>query len=86
MEEAEGRLRHELKHWITPADKAEIIARMRVVASADPHYRDRPYHIRSLYFDDPYDTALIEKLDGLPYHEKFRIRYYDGDAGYNQSR
>ena len=38
------------------------------------------YLIRSLYFDTPKDTALREKIDGVNYREKFRIRYYNGDT------
>ena len=30
----------------------------------------------SLYYDDPYDTALRQKLDGVDRREKFRLRYY----------
>ena len=33
--------------------------------------------ITSIYYDDPLNTALYEKLDGLPEHSKFRIRTYD---------
>ena len=36
--------------------------------------------IRSLYFDNPADKALREKIDGVNRREKFRIRYYNGDT------
>lgn len=45
----------------------------------DPHTQDGKYMIRSLYFDDPSDKALREKLDGVNLREKFRIRYYNRD-------
>ena len=35
------------------------------------------YTITSLYFDDPENTGLAEKLDGLKLHSKFRLRTYD---------
>lgn len=76
------KLRHEWKHHISPADKQEIIRRMRVIASPDPHYGEEPYHIRSLYFDNAYDKALSERMNGAPVREKFRIRYYNGDTSY----
>ena len=38
------------------------------------------YRVRSLYFDTPEDKALREKIDGVNRREKFRIRYYNGDA------
>lgn len=73
--------RNELKHLITPADRAAICASMRTVAKLDPHTGEKGYYtIRSLYFDNYRDKALREKLDGINEREKFRIRYYDGNT------
>ncbi len=73
--------RNEIKHLITPADRAAICAVMKTVAQLDPHARKKgSYTVRSLYFDNMADKALREKLDGVNEREKFRIRYYDGDA------
>ena len=75
--------RNEIKHIITPADKAALCASLRVVADTDPNAGiDGTYRVRSLYFDNIYDTALREKLDGLCDREKFRIRYYDNDLSF----
>ena len=75
--------RHEIKHLISPGDAAAIRANLGAVASMDSHARERGYYrIRSLYFDDPLDTALHEKLDGVNERRKFRIRYYNDDLGY----
>ena len=75
--------RHEVKHIITPGDAAAIRANLSAVATLDPHARERGcYCIRSLYFDDPLDTALHEKLDGVNERRKFRIRYYNDDLTY----
>lgn len=72
--------RNELKHIIDPGDKAAICANLRAVARLDEHVGpDGRYRIRSLYFDNVYDTALMEKIDGVNEREKFRIRYYNGD-------
>ena len=35
-----------------------------------------------MYFDNLRDKALREKLEGLNYREKFRIRYYNGDTSF----
>jgi hypothetical protein len=35
------------------------------------------YHIRSLYFDDIYDSALMDKAAGLSDRKKYRIRIYN---------
>ena len=73
--------RNELKHLITPGDRAAICASMRAIAQLDPHAQKKGYYtIRSLYFDNIADQALREKLDGVNEREKFRIRYTDGDA------
>lgn len=75
--------RHEIKHIISPGDAAAVCANMRAIAQLDPHAQKNGfYHIRSLYFDDPADTALREKLDGVGERRKFRIRYYDQDLSY----
>ena len=75
--------RHEVKHVISPGDAAAIRANLGAVAQIDPHAAERGYYrIRSLYFDDPLDTALHEKLDGVNERRKFRIRYYNDDLSY----
>lgn len=71
--------RHEWKHEITYVDLLSIRARLRAVAQSDPHAIGGKYLIRSLYFDNPSDKALREKVDGVNMREKFRIRYYNGD-------
>lgn len=72
--------RHEWKHEINYSDMIALRQRLRAVASADEHTINGRYQIRSLYFDDPADTALREKLDGVRRREKFRIRYYNQDT------
>lgn len=74
--------RHEWKHEITAADHLILASRLSAVARRDGHGQNGRYEIRSLYFDDPRDTALREKIDGVSRREKFRIRYYGGDTSY----
>ena len=76
------KLRHEWKHIISPSDKAQLIARLATFCKPDPHYGANSYHIRSLYFDNVYDKALRERLNGQECREKFRIRYYNFDDRY----
>lgn len=76
------KLRHEWKHEISAADRRVLTARLSAVARRDAHGQNGRYEIRSLYFDDPLDTALREKIDGVNRREKFRIRYYNGDDSY----
>ncbi|MBP5378757.1 MAG: polyphosphate polymerase domain-containing protein [Ruminococcus sp.] len=72
--------RHEIKHEINFSDMITIRHRLSAVAYHDPHTIDGKYFIRSLYFDNLSDKALMEKVNGNSRHEKFRIRYYNGDT------
>ena len=75
--------RHELKHYINVSDYAQLRARLRVVAKPDEHAgADGAYIIRSLYFDNYSDKAVVEKLSGQSRREKFRLRYYNGDTSF----
>lgn len=74
--------RHEWKYEINLSDKITLRQRLQAVAQPDEHTIDGKYEIRSLYFDNPEDKALREKLDGVNVREKFRIRYYNGDTSY----
>lgn len=77
--------RNEVKHIINPSDKAALCAALGAVMRRDPHAGPTgQYRIRSLYFDNVYDRALREKLDGVCDREKFRIRYYNGDTSFIQ--
>lgn len=74
--------RHEWKHLLNGADLVVLRQRLRAVMEPDPHAGpDGEYRIRSLYFDNLRNKALREKLDGVSCREKFRLRYYNGDAG-----
>lgn len=71
--------RHEWKYQISYEDLLILRQRLRLIMQLDPHASNGSYHIRSLYFDTPMDTALQEKKDGVSRREKFRIRYYNMD-------
>lgn len=77
--------RNEIKHEISAGDKAAICASLRAVARMDEHAGENGrYTIRSLYFDNLYDKALREKIDGVNEREKFRIRFYNNDLSFIQ--
>lgn len=69
--------RHEEKYIIDYAQYALLKARAAKVLTPDSHGKKGSYVITSLYYDDPMDTALLEKQDGLARHTKFRLRTYD---------
>ena len=71
------RLRHEVKHQLSPQEDLVLTSRLQKLFPRDGHAGpDGAYRVTSLYFDTPYDTALREKLDGVDRREKFRLRYY----------
>ena len=73
--------RHELKHNINNIDCIELRTKMPVVMKCDAHAIDsNGYRVRSLYFDNYNDKALMEKLFGISTREKFRLRLYNGDT------
>ena len=76
------KFRNEWKHEITPSDMITLRARLRTVAKPESHGTNGTYDIRSLYFDDQFDTALREKINGVNMREKFRIRYYENDTSF----
>lgn len=76
-----SRYRHEIKMSINNFDKAVLSSRLSHVLKRDKHAgANGSYTVRSIYFDDCDDNALIEKLIGVTYREKFRIRTYDSRA------
>lgn len=75
--------RHEYKHYLNLSDAAAITGRLQAVMKPDPHVSDTGYYqIRSLYFDNAADKALLEKQNGFSEREKFRIRCYDFDYSF----
>ena len=69
--------RHELKYFINPAEVEALRVRLRAVLKMDKHcVGGRPYIIRSLYFDDIDETAYYEKMAGVEFRDKYRIRIY----------
>ena len=76
------KLRHELKHSITYSDALVLKTRLSAIAKPDANSIDGKYEIRSLYFDTPSDRALREKIDGVNFREKFRLRLYNGNTDF----
>ncbi len=75
----ESNYRYELK-FLVKKNMAQILKKkLLLLMKTDSHSIDGHYYIRSLYFDDIYDTAYYEKIDGLAYREKYRFRYYNFD-------
>lgn len=71
-------LRHELKYMINQYDYRQLKSRLDSLLKLDKNaIKDGSYHIRSLYFDDHFNSAYHEKEDGVFTRTKFRIRIYN---------
>lgn len=71
-------LRHELKFFINEMQYQVLSGILDQVLDRDPNGDEcNEYHIRSLYFDTVFDTALHDKLDGDQNRDKYRIRIYN---------
>lgn len=69
--------RHELKYFINYGDYESLKVRMSPYFSLDPNALDGEYVIRSLYFDDLWNSAYEEKEMGVYFRKKYRIRIYN---------
>lgn len=71
--------RHELKFYINHMEYNALKSSISGVMPMDEYAAKHGgyYHIRSLYFDDFWDSALQQKLDGDNDRRKFRIRIYN---------
>jgi hypothetical protein len=70
--------RHELKYFIHPLEAVALRKRIRTLLPMDRNsVNDEGYHIRSLYFDDPVESALYDKINGVFRRKKYRIRIYN---------
>lgn len=70
-------LRHEFKYIIHEREYVGLKARLSTMMHPDENSGEEGYHIRSLYFDDIYHTAYFEKLSGVQYRQKYRVRIYN---------
>ena len=70
--------RHEYKYLLHACQEQDLLIRCQSVLQPDPHTSaDGTYLIRSLYFDDPEDSCLMENMNGDDMRVKFRIRRYN---------
>ena len=74
--------RHELKFLVPDITLEKIKYRLNHFMEIDEHQESEFYTIRSLYFDDLFDTCLNENLAGTDNRFKYRIRYYRGNTDY----
>ena len=67
-------LRHELKFFISPIQYQVLSRTLKATLNPDPNGdENNQYHIRSLYFDTAYDSALYDKINGTANRDKYRM-------------
>ena len=71
------RFRNEWKYLISEPERVVLNQRFRCVLKQDPNAGAEGYMIRSLYFDDYWNSALEEKEAGILMRKKYRIRIYN---------
>lgn len=74
--------RYENKYIIDKYTYESLRRDLSLVMKLDSHSlnKDISYYISSLYYDDIDDSAYYEKIDGVEYRKKYRIRIYNGDT------
>lgn len=75
----EYKYRHELKFKISNCAAEVLKQKLSLILGKDKnaYYEDGSYLIKSLYFDDRDSTSYYEKMDGVLYRKKYRIRMYN---------
>ena len=76
--------RHELKFKISNAAAEILKQKLSLILDKDnnAYYEDGSYLIKSLYFDDLNSSSYYEKMDGILYRKKYRIRIYNNDDSF----
>ena len=74
---SEQRFRSEWKYLISYPEAEQLKKRLAVYMERDPYAAGGEYLIRSLYFDDCWNSAYEEKMMGIRNRQKWRIRIYD---------
>lgn len=71
------KFRNEWKYLISEPEAYFMRERLLSVMQHDPHATDGKYMLRSLYFDDVWDSSYNEKMMGIEERSKWRIRCYN---------
>ena len=81
MQEMNLKFRNEYKHIINKAQAVILKSRLKAILKTDENADENgEYLITSLYFDSHDNKAVGEKYDGVPFREKYRIRFYNYDT------
>lgn len=74
--------RHEKKYTLGWNEFQVINGKLKHLLKLDGNCPIEGYEVKSLYFDNPYDYALGQKVEGTDVRHKYRIRVYNNDFSY----
>lgn len=69
--------RNEWKYYISLWEAENLKRRLMPFMEVDPYARNGKYTIRSLYFDDYWNSSYEQKMMGVDDRKKWRVRIYD---------
>jgi len=72
--------RNELKFEVSELELNKIKYRLKALMREDSHQGADGYLIRSIYFDDIYNSYMLENESGVSQRKKYRIRIYNKSA------
>ena len=80
----EYKYRHELKFKISNSAAEVLKQKLSLIMGKDKnaYFKDGSYLIKSLYFDNINSDSYYEKMDGVLYRKKYRIRIYNDDDSF----
>ena len=74
--------RHEKKYILNWNEFLIINNKLKYLLRLDKNCPKEGYEVKSLYFDNPYNFALAQKIDGDETRHKYRIRVYNDNFSY----
>jgi len=80
--------RYEIKYWLTEERYFDVRDEIQRYMELDPYCHDRPHHaypIWSLYLDTFDFATFEERLDGLIFRQKYRLRTYGADKPFEDA-
>ncbi len=73
--------RYELKYFITDHKRTILTQRLNSLLELDRNVdKDGSYLVKSIYFDDIFNSKFYDKIQGVDRRDKFRIRTYGEDS------
>lgn len=74
--------RNELKFEVSDLDLVRIKYRLLPFMDQDEHQEEHGYFVRSIYFDDIYDSYMLENESGTDSRKKYRLRFYNCNSDF----